>query len=139
MSTEKPETDPLEIIKTRPFFLSILCTAIAVYTFVLSIAFLITLIYNEWVIKTLNDYFDDKTLPNNIVFWSSVIGLTLNIISFYGILKIWRLKITGYYLYSASSLLFVMFPFIIGFGNIFSVSIIIAIIAILSLFVKILD
>jgi len=126
-----------ELVQTkRPIILTIICIAIAVYTLVLSMAFLAALIFNNWISITLNDYFEGNHIAPGSFFWLALSGLILNLLSFFAAIRLWQLKKMAYYLYVGCSLFFVLFPFVLGFGNYYSLIIIGLFIGLLSLFLK---
>ncbi len=125
-----------QIISKRPFFLSILCIAIFIYAGFLALLFLFALIFNTWVTSTLNDFFPEKTLNSNNVVLISLIGFVLNIVSVAGAIYLWKLRKIGFYLYLLSNLIFIFFPFLIGYGNLYSAAILILILLLIVLFLK---
>ncbi len=131
-STDKSFKDTVN----RPFFLSIICIAIFVYAGFLVTLFLFGLIFNTWVTATLDDFFPEKNLISNNVVLISTIGFILNIASIIGAVYLWKLRKIGFYLYLLSNLIFIFSPFLIGYGNLYSASILILILLLIVLFLK---
>lgn len=130
-------TDSNEQINTsRPFFLSILCIAIFIYAGFLAFLFLLAIIFNQWVTNTMVDFFPEKILTNAHVIIISILGFVLNCVSVIGALYLWKLRKKGFYLYLISNLVFILFPFLIGYGNLYSAVILVLIILLIALFLK---
>lgn len=130
-------TESSEQINTsRPFFLSILCIAIFVYAGFLTFLFLLSIIFNLWVTNTLLDFLPEKTLSNGLVLIISILGFVVNGISVLGAFYLWRLRKTGFYLFLISNLVFILFPFFIGYGNYYSTVILIVMLLFIALFLK---
>ncbi len=125
-----------ENINKRPFFLSILCMAIFVYAGFLALLFLLALIFNTWVTSTLDNFFPEKTLTGTPVIIISLFGFLLNVVSLIGAQFLWKLRRLGFYFYLISNLIFVFFPFVIGYGNLYSAIILIIIPLLLSLYYR---
>lgn len=121
---------------TRPFFLSILCISLFVYTGALSLIFLLSSLFNKWISNTLSDFFPERNIENINILLLSLVALVLSTASFFSVFLIWQLKKSGLYLFIISSLLFLLYPFIFGFGNYYSLGIMGVIILLLLLFIK---
>lgn len=130
-------TETSEQINTsRPFLLSILCISIFVYAGFLAILFLLAIIFNQWVTNTMIDFFPEKILTNGLVLAISILGLVVNGTSVIGAMNLWKLRKVGFYLYLISSLVFILVPFLIGYGNNYSAIIQILFILLIALFLK---
>ena len=125
-----------ETIIKRPFFLSILCIAIFVYAGFLSALFLFALLFYTWVTVTLEGFFPEKNLITNNVILISIIGLLLNIASLVGAIFLWKLRRKGFYIYLFSNLIFILIPFFIGYGNLYSAAILVLTLVFISLFYR---
>ncbi len=130
------EEQKIPIKPTRPFLLSILCVALFVHSATLTIIFLLATFFNGWIFSMLQDYFPEKNINNSSVLMLSLLGFVLNGLAFTGIYNMWKLKRSGLYLYSAASLVFILFPFFLGFGNLASIIIIVVLIGLLFLFYR---
>lgn len=109
--------------KKRSFFLSVLCMSLFVYTGMLSLIFLFAVVFSEWFSITLTDFFPDRSIDKKEILLLSGVALVLNSIGVYASVLIWNLKKTGLYLFSLSSLLFLLLPFFFGYGSIYSLGI----------------
>jgi len=125
-----------DIVHHRPFVLSILCIALFVYTGTLSLIFLFSILFNGWLSNTISDFFPERDVENRNILVLSVIGFLLNGIAFFSTYNIWRLKKSGFYLFASSSVLFLIYPFFLGYGNYYSVGVMIVIIGLLFLFYR---
>jgi len=125
-----------DIVQHRPFILSILCIALFVYTGILSLVFLFSIIFNNWISNTISDFFPERNIENRSILILSVIGFLLNGISFFSTYTIWKLRKSGLYLFSVASILFLIYPFFLGFGNYYSVVVMIVIVGLLFLFYR---
>ena len=111
--TEKPT----EKIRKRPFLLSVICIALFVYTGVLSLIFLLALVFNGWMHETVNGFFPEQEIdPMQILLIGSA-GFFLNGLAFFAVLSMWRLKRYGLYLFVLSSFLVFLVPYFLGYGN----------------------
>jgi hypothetical protein len=108
------ETEP---VRQRPFLLSIFCVSLFVYTGTLSLVFLLSVVFNNWVSHTVDDFFQERTVNSGLILLLSLAGLLLNGLSFFAVFSIWNMRKYGLYLLAGSSLLFLMLPFFLGFGN----------------------
>lgn len=134
--TEESADKSLEKISRRPFFLSILCIAIFVYSGFLSIIFLFAILFKEWVTNTMLDFFPEKTFTSAYILFFSAIGFLITSTSFIGGYFLWKLKKIGFYLYLTSNLIFIFLPFFIGDGNLYSAAILIIILLLILIFIK---
>ena len=98
----------------RPFFLAMICVAILAYTSVLSLAFLVALIYNGWIARTLNDYFEGSHVAPGSFFWLALSGLILNLLSFFAATRLWQLKKDGLLFICRMLFIFCAFPICFG-------------------------
>lgn len=101
----------------RPFFLSILCVIVFVYSTLFILLFLSGGIFNNWITTVLNDFLNDDLYEKQFILTLSVSGLVLYSLSFISALLIWRLKRIGFYLYSLSSLALIIIPFFFNLGS----------------------
>ena len=111
------ETD---IKRGRPFILSIFCIALFVYSGTLSLLFLLATVFNGWISQTVADFFPEKTIDSKNILIINLAGLLLNGISFYAVYSLWRLKRSGLYIFAVAATSFLLIPFFLGFGNIYS-------------------
>jgi len=115
------ENDPGVTGNKRPFFLSILCTVVFVYSAVFILIFLSVVVFSNWVWYVLTDFFSEVKVEKSFIFWLSITGLTLYIFSFIGAFFIWKMKRLGFYIYTLSSLAIAAIPFIFGLGSVINV------------------
>lgn len=102
----------------RPFFLSILCFSVFVYSIVFILIFLFTIIFHNWVFNVLNDFLPGNGIDRQIIFYLSITGAILYIGSFIGALFIWNLKKSGYFIYTLSTIFTISLPYLFGYGSI---------------------
>jgi hypothetical protein len=115
------ENDNLIPENNRPFFLSILCFSVFVYSAVFILIFLTTAIFNNWIYYVLNDYLPENGVEKSVILWLSLTGIVLYGGSFLGAFLIWRMKRVGLYIFLAASALIALLPFLFGFGSIINV------------------
>lgn len=104
-------------ITQRPFFLSILCVIVFVYSTLFIFLFLSGGIFNNWITTVLNDFLNDDLYEKQFILILSVSGLILYSLSFIGALFIWKLKRIGFYVYSLSSIALIIIPFYYNIGS----------------------
>lgn len=114
--TENNEAEKVKTIE-RPFLLSILCVSVFVYSTVFSIIFFLGIFFNGWVTKVVNDFMSSTNYSTTEVMLFSGIGFLLYLLSFFGVLLIWRLRRIGLILYILSASLIAGLPILIGFGS----------------------
>ncbi len=90
---------------SRPILLSLLCVFSFVFSAIVSILFLVSVFYSGRLTSVINQYMPDDNQSGMKVFLICFGGFALHAVSFAGTFLIWRLKKTGYYLLSSSSLL----------------------------------
>lgn len=136
MTESAPDIPVKSKSKTRPFILSVLCIALFVYSVTLSLIFLFSMVFNKWISNTLAIYFPERQIESGNIFFLSLVGFVLAGSSFIGTYLIWRLRRAGLYIFSIMSLLLLAFPFLFGFGNLYSLLIIGFMIVLLFAFYK---
>jgi hypothetical protein len=125
-----------EIIERRPFFLSILCMVVFVYSTFFILILSTGLIYRNWITGVLNDFAQSRQFETSSVILFSVSGVFLYGLSFAGALLMWRIKKIGYYLYVFSSAMIFLIPLFFGFENITNVIIFSVLIILFSLYYR---
>ena len=116
--TEQPEL-PADKIH-RPFLLSVVGTAVLVFSVLVSLFFLAAILNNNWLITVLIDYFPDLAIFNTSILALTVGGFITYSTNTLAVILMLRLKRLGFYLYTASTLIIVALPYVIGFGNLIS-------------------
>lgn len=127
------ETPP---VQERPFLLSVFCIALFVYTGILTLVFLLAVVFNHWISHTVDDFFLERTVSRGSIIALSLVAFLLNGLSFYSVFAVWHLKKHGLYTLALSSMVFLLFPFFLGFGNVSSLIIMGSVNVILFLFYK---
>ena len=112
------ENDNLIPENNRPFFLSILCFSVFVYSAVFILIFLATAIFNNWIYYVLNDYLPENGVEKSVILWLSLTGIALYGGSFLGAFLIWRMKRSGFYIFLSASALIALLPYLFDFGSI---------------------
>lgn len=130
------EAKDIDSTPGRPFILAIFCIALFVYTATLSLIFLFATIFNRWISNIVVDFFPDRNINSTNLLLLSATGFLLNTLSFYAVYSVWKLKRSGLYILMITSLLFLMLPFSLGFGNYYSVIIIFVLNGLLFLFYR---
>lgn len=133
---ETEETQDSIVINQRPFFLSVILVSLFVYSGTMSIIFLLASIFNKWISNTLSDFFPEKNIDPGNILMLSLIAFVLTATSFAGVYLMWRLKKKGLFIFSISALLFIGYPYLLGFGNYLSIFIILTVVVIVFLFWK---
>ncbi|MBC8484539.1 MAG: hypothetical protein H8D45_00655 [Bacteroidetes bacterium] len=115
-SSDKEEQDLL-IKKQRPFFLSILCVAVFVYSGLFTLLFLTGIIFNKWLTTILNDFLPERNFNSTLILLLNLSGVILYGLSFLGAFYIWKLKLHGFYIYMISTIILIIAPYFIGLGS----------------------
>ncbi|MEI6435717.1 MAG: hypothetical protein WCP32_12790 [Bacteroidota bacterium] len=95
-TVEKPET--------RPVLLTVLCLAAFMFFAILSVLFFTGIIYSEWITGVTDQYIPENKYSTSQFRVLFVSGFLLHALAFVGVILIWRLIKTGYYLLGISSL-----------------------------------
>ena len=107
----------IEVITTRPFFLTLLCISLFVYSGTISILFIVSLVFKSWIDTVVTDYYSGQILTMNNLLLVRIIGLTLHTLLFISGLLIWKLKRWGLLLMAAVFAFIIISSFIFGIGN----------------------
>ncbi|MCX6281082.1 MAG: hypothetical protein NTU51_03900 [Bacteroidetes bacterium] len=116
--------------KKRPFFLEVLCIFSWVYFFVFSMLFMAGFLWSGWVTDAINLYAPVSRYSGLDVKLRLAAYAVLFILAFSGIILIWNLKRTGFYLYGVSSITIAFMQLLLP-GVTFSGTIIIIVLLIL--------
>lgn len=103
--------------KQRPVFLSLLCIVVFVYSGLFTLLFISGVVFNSWIIETINDFIPEKSVERTEIIFLLISGIILYLFSFSGAYYIWRLKQKGFYIYLISTLLIIIESWIIGLGD----------------------
>jgi len=123
-------------IKTRPFFLSVLCFSIFIYSGFIGLLFLFSLIFNSWITQTLIEFFPERSLSNTLVFLLSLAFFITSILNFMGAYFLWKMKRAGFYYLLIGTLIFIMLPYILGYGNLVSSAILLIVVLLVSVYYR---
>lgn len=119
-SNEKNNDSQPQVKHQRPFLLSVLLLALFVYSGLMSLLFLLALIYTHWLTDVVNDYLGNTEVQQQGVLLLSVAGFILHLVSLTGIIFMLRMKRIGFYLFVTAVLLIIVLPFFFGYGSIYS-------------------
>jgi hypothetical protein len=84
----------------RPVLLSLLCLTGFVYFLVLSVLLVIAVFYSGWISEVTNKYAPVRLVSPSKLLLIFLGAALLHMVSFAGLVLIWKLKKTGYYLLS---------------------------------------
>jgi hypothetical protein len=138
MDTEiKPNenSEPLKI-RPRPVILTVLCLFSFVYFALLSLLFLLGLINTGWIVKVTNQYLSTGDSSKSQTFFIFFAGLLLHGLAFTGILLIWNLRKTGYYLLGISCLVIATYQLVNPVAAITSTAVYVIILFLFGLFFR---
>ncbi|MCB0805977.1 MAG: hypothetical protein KDC05_09285 [Bacteroidales bacterium] len=136
MNQENKQPDS-EVRTARPFFLSILCVALFVYAAFMTLLFVLSLVYNQWLREVVTDYFNTPGSSGQRILLIGLFGLVMHIVLLSGSWLMWRLKRLGYFLTLAVFILLIIMPFIFGVGSWFSTLIYVLAILLFSVYYRI--
>lgn len=123
-------------IRQRPFFLSILCVIVFVYSALFILMFLSVVLFHNWITTILNDFLSGEGFNDQFIFTLSLAGTLLYGLSFLGAYFIWKLKRFGFYLYTLSSIALITVPYFFNLGSIISSIILIVLILSFALYYR---
>ena len=101
----------------RPKFLTLICLIALAYNGLLTLVFFFGILMSLGMGNTLMTYAELYNLPSNKILLVSISGFLLFGVSFWGILKIYKLQILGLYIYLISSILLIILQLTQGFIN----------------------
>lgn len=128
--------NPMKLKKQvkRPVFLSILCLFSFVYFTVTGIIFLLSTIFSDRIAEVVNTYVpEDAFTPAQVLLLFSA-GFLLNALAFTGVLIIWKLHRSGYFILTAACLMLAVFQLLQPRAAINTTAVYIAMIILFGLF-----
>jgi len=96
-------------ISKRPLWLSALCIFSWIYYGCLAALFILALFYTGRITALIVQYVPDKSWVPGEVILLFLGGCLLHLIAFTGVIFIWKLRRTGYYLFTVPTLLIAVF------------------------------
>ena len=96
-------------ISGRPLWLSALCIFSWIYYGCLAALFILALFYTGSITELIVQYVPDKTWVSGEVVLLFLGGFMLHIVAFAGVIFMWKLRRTGYYLFTMATLLIAAF------------------------------
>jgi hypothetical protein len=108
------EEQNVHIRPKRPFLLSFLCVVGFTYTSLFSILFLVGMLYSTGISGILDKYLQLYDMPRMNFFFLSLGLFLVFFTAFIGVFLMWRLQKLGFYIYTASALIFVILESIIA-------------------------
>ncbi len=126
----------INIKQKRPFFLSLLCIIVFVYSFVFSMLFIAGMVFSNWITKMLTDFIPDRQFNSSTIFLISILGALLYLISFVSMIYIWKLKRIGFFIYSTVTLILIIIPFFVGQGSLITSAVLIILLILFALFYR---
>jgi hypothetical protein len=117
MNTTPSSEENLEKRIQRPFLLTILCIAFLVYSSFLTILFLLAIFSNNWITDVLVDYFPERVVTPSFVLFFSLIGFISYLSSTIGTILMLKMRKIGFYIYFIATLVIVMIPHLMNYGN----------------------
>lgn len=102
--TKPKESSETETFRTRSMLLTMLCLGSFVYFGIISLIFLAALFNTGRIAVVMNQYIPPGADSKSQVLFATITGFALHGLAFYGILRIWKLRKTGYYLLGVSCL-----------------------------------
>ncbi|MCB2219814.1 MAG: hypothetical protein KQI35_05405 [Bacteroidetes bacterium] len=101
----------------RPFLLTILCIAFMVFSVFLSILFLLAIFQNNWITDVLTDYFPERAVSPSFVLFFSLAGFVTYSSATIGAILMLKMRKIGFYIYLLSTLIIIMVPHLMSYGN----------------------
>ena len=105
----------------RPFFLSILCVVVFVYSVVFVLIFTALAAFNNWFRYVLTDFMPELEIEKSKIIWFAVTGIIYYALSFTGAYLMWKMKRMGLFIYVAASAMISAVPYLFGLGGITNV------------------
>jgi hypothetical protein len=117
------DIDEIAMVKPRPLLMTLLCLISFVYFSVLSLLFIAGLFYSGWIARVTMQYMPagENTKTQILLFFCA--GFLLHGLAFAGVLLIWNLRKTGYYLLGISCLIIAAYQLLVPFSAITSTAV----------------
>ena len=96
---------PAEVKRGRPLLLGLLCISSFVLFGFISILFLLSVFYSGWIRDVINQYTTHEGYTKLQILFITMSGFILHGSAFAGVIQMWRLKRSGYYIFSIASLI----------------------------------
>jgi hypothetical protein len=106
--TDQKNTDSKEVKKVRPLLLGIFCIFSFIFFGTLALLFLLSVFYSGWISDVIDQYTHDNYTKMQILM-ITLGGLILHATAFTGVLQMWFLKKSGYWLFSISALIIAVY------------------------------
>jgi hypothetical protein len=107
MNEDIKQDEPVKApgIKSRPVILTMLCLFSFVYLFLMTALFLAGLFNSGWITQVTNQYIASADFTKTQTIFIFGAGFLLHGLGFAGVLLIWNLRKTGYYLFTVVCLI----------------------------------
>jgi hypothetical protein len=105
IQTDQKQEPITEVKRVRPFLLSLICIFSFVFFGMIGCLFLISVFYSGWITDVVNQYILSGIYSKTQILMITIGGLFLHAIAFAGVIQIWNLKKTGYFLFTISTLI----------------------------------
>lgn len=109
IDTDQKKEDLTEVKRTRSVFLELLCIFSFVFFGIIAILFLLSVFYSGWITDVVNQYTLQNSYSKTQVLIITLGGVILHAAAFAGVIQIWNLKKSGYYLFSISTLIIAVY------------------------------
>lgn len=84
--------------RSRPVILSIFCLFGFVYFALLALLFILATFYSGWITEVTNNYVPAEAATKAQIFLLFFSGALLHLVAFAGLILLWKMRRTGYYL-----------------------------------------
>jgi hypothetical protein len=106
--TDEKKPDQQELKSVRPLFLGLFCIFSFVFSGTLSLLLLLSVFYSGWITDVINQYTLNSYSKVQLLM-IIIGGFILHATAFAGTLKMWKLKKSGYWLFSISILMITVY------------------------------
>jgi hypothetical protein len=100
--------EPIEQGRARPLLLSLFCIFSFVFFGTLTLLFLLSVFYSGWISDVIRQYTQNSYLKSQVLI-ITLCGFLLHATAFLGALHMWKLKKSGYWLFSISILMIAVY------------------------------
>jgi hypothetical protein len=120
----------------RPIFLTVLCLFSFVFYGMISTFLLLAFFFSGWISEVRNSYLPDRTESKGTIILIIIMGLLLHLVSFFGSIKMWYRRKSGYLMLSISTLIIALYQLFSDRISVFTTAVYIILIVLFGIYYR---
>ncbi len=125
-----------QVERSRPVLLSVLCLFSFIYFGLVAIIFLTSALWSGRIASVVNSYVPEDIFTHSQLLLVFLGGFLINSVTFAGVVLIWRLRRTGYYLLAAGGFSMAAFQLLIPRAALTTTGLYIAMVVLFGIFFR---